>query len=52
MEVKKDRFGGRNALTGINRILTGNHGRCVRITDLCRNALTGINRILTNRAHP
>jgi len=37
----------RNALTGINRILTKElYGRTIK-ESICRNALTGINRILT-----
>jgi len=37
----------RNALTGINRILTCAYRDTVASTALGRNALTGINRILT-----
>ena len=40
---------GRNALTGINRILTSVNGGCDRAGRSGRNALTGINRILTSR---
>ena len=37
----------RNALTGINRILTESTCRNYYTASNCRNALTGINRILT-----
>jgi len=39
---------GRNALTGINRILTSIKDALSIAEYMSRNALTGINRILTN----
>jgi len=41
---------GRNALTGINRILTSLACHAYRLSSkMSRNALTGINRILTQQ---